>query len=1099
MGQPSLDRDVHGQEVSFGYYSTLEGQSSPGANRPNPNREQAGSAPTSEGRSPDPDVATMDGNEPRTPRRKPSPAVGGYEILEELGRGGMGVVYKARQTRLKRMCALKMILAGAHADAIASLRFLSEAEAIARLHHPNVVQIHHVGEADGLPFFELEYVDGGSLDRRLDGTPWSARAAASLVVALADGVAEAHRLGIVHRDLKPGNVLIARDGTPKIADFGLAKSLLGESGLTATESIMGSPSYMAPEQAEGKAKEVGPLADVYALGAILYELLVGRPPFRGATVLDTIGQVKSAEPVPPSRLVPGLPRDVETVTLKCLQKDPSRRYASAEALGDDLRRFLDDRPIAARPAGRVERVARWCRRNRAVSALLALAATLLVLVAVVSLVGYASERNARREAVGNLYHALVGEARALRIARAGGYRSQVFDRLARAMRLATPGRDPTDLRREAAATLGDFVGLEPLTIRDLEPPTNSRDRDRRLALDPHSIWIAVGRRDGSVRLFDRASGRELGQIPGLASSVTALGTSSDGRRLLVGHQDGTIQVVQDPASALRRTLSTVKAEGMILAFDPTDGRRALVKTASPRQIVVRDLDPPGATTVSLAVDDDNRTDLAGSLAFNLEYPLNMAISPDGRHAATGVKATDSDGRTSWEIFLWNIQTGRLIRRAPSPFGNIYQIAFSPDGARLAVGCDMRFAVLDTSDLHPRLTAGEDSANAISFSPDGRTLVVGTITRQIKLWSMTSNRELAVLKHSGGGNSLSQVVISADGRTLASLSQESVQVWDLAGAAERLVLAGNAEGIPGMAFSPDGAMLASSSNDRTVQLWDPATGQHLRTLEGYAGGVQDCAFSPDGSLLATGSESLLRIWETRHWAIAFSDNDPTEPYISRLVFTRAGKDGPGLLATSGAALRIWRVEREGEADRIALRSLVKRPGPDDRGGVCVAISPDGARAAYIEARVRVKVWDFARKQELAFSGPELRLGWHGLAFRSPTELVYISRDGVAMIWDVVADRQVRTIGRAGTFEGFHVAASPDGRWLAAEATPASAAVVDLERGEVTFLFREERCPIWSLAWSPDARRLALGLSDGGLIVWDLDLVRTRLVEVGLPRD
>lgn len=148
---------------------------------------------------------------------------------------------------------------------------------------------------------------------------------------------------------------------------------------------------------------------------------------------------------------------------------------------------------------------------------------------------------------------------------------------------------------------------------------------------------------------------------------------------------------------------------------------------------------------------------------------------------------------------------------------------------------------------------------------------------------------------------------------------------------------------------------------------------------------------------------------------------------------------------------------------------------------------------------MKVWDFARKQELAFSGPELRLGWHGLAFRSPTELVYISRDGVAMIWDVVADRQVRTIGRAGTFEGFHVAASPDGRWLAAEATPASAAVVDLERGEVTFLFREERCPIWSLAWSPDARRLALGLSDGGLIVWDLDLVRTRLVEVGLPRD
>ncbi len=752
----SLDPEVHGQAADSTISSTLQGQSAPGANRPNPNFEQAGSAPTSQDRLPDPGVATTDGNQPPIPRRQPSPAVSGYEILEELGRGSMGVVYKARQTQLNRICALKMILAGAHADATTSLRFLSEAEAIARLHHPNVVQIHHVGEAEGLPFFELEYVDGGSLDQRLDGTPWSAQRAACLVAALAEGVAEAHRLGIVHRDLKPGNVLIVRDGTPKIADFGLAKSLVHESGLTATESIMGSPSYMAPEQAEGKTKQVGPLADVYALGAILYELLVGRPPFRGTTVLDTINQVKSAEPVPPSRLVPGLRRDVETIALKCLQKDSARRYASAEALADDLRRFLDDRPITARPAGRLERAARWCRRNRAVAALLALAATLLVLVAVVSLVGYASERSARREAVGNLYHALVGEARALRIARAGGYRSQVFDRLARAMRLATPGRDPTDLRREAAASLGDFVGIEPLTIRDLEPPANSDHSYLRLALEPHSKWIAIGLVNGSVRLFDRPSGRRLGLIPGSASDVTALSTSPDGRRLLVGHRDGTIRVVEDPASATPRVLSTTKAGGTILAFAPTEVGRALVQTATVRQIVVRDLERPEAETVSLTlVNGDNKKAPAASLAFNLVGPVAMAISPNGRHAATEVMASHPDGRIFWEIFLWNIQTGRLLNRAPSPFGKIYQMAFSPDGTRLAVGCDMRFAVLDVFDLHPRLTAGEDSAMAVSFSPDGRTLVVGTITRQIKLWSMTSNRELAVLKHSGGGNSLSQ--------------------------------------------------------------------------------------------------------------------------------------------------------------------------------------------------------------------------------------------------------------------------------------------------------------------------------------------------------
>ena len=277
-----------------------------------------------------------------------------------------------------------MILAGAHADPVAAGRFLVEAEAVAKLQHPNIVQIHEIGEADGLPFLELEYLPGGSLDRALDGTPWPARRAATLIEALAHAVAEAHRLGIVHRDLKPGNVLLAADGTPKIADFGLAKILNVESGLTATDSIMGTPSYMAPEQAEGKAKQVGPLADVYALGAILYELLTGRPPFRGTTVLETLEQVKTADPVPPSRLVPGLPRDAETIALKCLQKDPAKRYASAESLAEDLRRFLEDRPIRARRISSAERLLRWGRRNKLVAGLLASLVVTLVAGFVVS-------------------------------------------------------------------------------------------------------------------------------------------------------------------------------------------------------------------------------------------------------------------------------------------------------------------------------------------------------------------------------------------------------------------------------------------------------------------------------------------------------------------------------------------------------------------------------------------------------------------------------------------------------------------------------------------------------------------------------------------
>ena len=281
-----------------------------------------------------------------------------------------------------------MILGGAHANVEAAVRFLAEAEAVARLQHPNIVQIHHIGEADGLPFFELEFLDGGSLDRRLDGTPWPARRAAVLMEPLARGVAEAHRQGIVHRDLKPGNILLAADGTPKITDFGLAKLLDLDSGLTRTDSIMGSPGYMAPEQAEGHAHHAGPAADVYSLGAILYELLTGGPPFRGTTALEILDQVKNAEPVPPSRLVPGLPRDIETIALKCLQKEPGKRYDTAAALAEDLRRFLGGESILARPVGPIERGWRWCRRNPIVAALTAALAATLVLATAASLAAY---------------------------------------------------------------------------------------------------------------------------------------------------------------------------------------------------------------------------------------------------------------------------------------------------------------------------------------------------------------------------------------------------------------------------------------------------------------------------------------------------------------------------------------------------------------------------------------------------------------------------------------------------------------------------------------------------------------------------------------
>jgi serine/threonine protein kinase len=341
----------------------------------------------------------------------PVPKVKGYEILGELGRGGMGVVYKAKQLGLNRLVALKMILAGEHAGTQELARFRAEAEAVARLQHTNIVQIYEIGEQDGRPFFSLEYVEGGSLAQRLAHQPFLPRDAAQLTQTLARAVHFAHQRGIVHRDLKPANVLLASGGllasegrqppvsetgglhsplaesTPKITDFGLAKQLDAANQQTRSGAILGTPSYVAPEQASGKMREVGPPADIYALGAILYEMLTGQPPFRGESSLDTILQVLGQEPVPPSRVQPGVPRDLETICLKCLSKAPAQRYPTAEALADDLQRFLNNEPIHARPVGTIERAWRWCRRNPVPAGLLIVVSLLLVVVTLGSAFG----------------------------------------------------------------------------------------------------------------------------------------------------------------------------------------------------------------------------------------------------------------------------------------------------------------------------------------------------------------------------------------------------------------------------------------------------------------------------------------------------------------------------------------------------------------------------------------------------------------------------------------------------------------------------------------------------------------------------------------
>jgi serine/threonine protein kinase/tetratricopeptide (TPR) repeat protein len=476
--------------------------------------------------------------------------VPGYDILAELGRGGMGVVYKARDRRLQRLVALKMVLAGTHAGAVGLARFRAEAEAAAKLTHANIVQIYETGEHDGRPFFALEFVDGGSLEQRIAGSPTSPTAAAELIETLARAMQVAHERGIIHRDLKPANILLAKLGsqssivrsrradtqslpadhwsrttTPKIADFGLAKHLDDDSSQTKSGTILGTPSYMAPEQAEGRTRDVGPAADIYALGTILYELLVGRPPFRAGNPIDTIRQVVEQEPVPPRQLEPRLPLDLQTICLKCLEKDPARRFATASALADDLRRFIDGDPVHARPTPGWERAWKWAKRRPAVVALLAVST-----FAVVSMVLFVAWHNVSLR--GKLDVAIAEERRARQRemdALARNHQSlvqQEAQKLYDSARVAVAAGDWTAARldlEKALLTIGGEAGMD-----SVKGPTEAL-----LNKAKGELGVEAARRVSGQRLARYVSLRDDAQFLGTLYTGMDLGANLQAARATV--------------------------------------------------------------------------------------------------------------------------------------------------------------------------------------------------------------------------------------------------------------------------------------------------------------------------------------------------------------------------------------------------------------------------------------------------------------------------------------------------------------------------------------------------------------------------------------
>ena len=991
---------------------------------------------------------------------------GGYELLEEIGRGGMGLVFRARQLSLDRLVALKMLLHGSFSNPSSFERFHLEAEAAAHLDHPNIVPIYEVGHHEGQPYYSMKLIEGKSLElviaqASVQSAEW-VRRAAELVATIARAVAFAHQRGVLHRDIKPHNILLDQQGQPHLTDFGLAKLLDQESGLTVGTGVIGSPGFMAPEQATGNNKQVTTAADVYGLGSVLYVLLTGKAVFQAETPLETLRQVVEQQPVRPRVLNPTVDGDLETICLKCLQKEPAKRYASAQSLAEDLESCLRGEPIQARPVTPAERFWLWCRRQP-VRATLTAALALSLIFGFIGVVwqwkrATAGELRARQ-------NAYAADLQLAQVALEKGDLAGTLDALER----QRPLTGQTDLRGwEWRYFWQRCQSDEVFSLPKCKSGIGA------LAFSADGKWLAVRTAGGTVGLWDAASRKVVTELPcGGEGPVQdrALALAPSGEHLAYGVLDtndaaaicvyGIVEakeLVRFPHSNAV-VYCSFSSDGNLLATWSRDGIVGL-RQIRPQQVLTN---------------------------FQTAKPQpphgRILFSPNGEYLAIGQQEA---------ILLWQWASGRQRKIPVHRIGDaVTALAFSPDG-KLLVAARSEIQAWDVSEVWSLPKDSEvpmvgqpvrvrGSITELAFAPDGRTLVTGEADLRIGLWDVKTMTELR--RFQGNTHEVRALGFSPDGKHLVSGAQDgSIRYFDPASEAHAFSPA--VLPIPvwsgAFTFGPGtNQFIAVDNTDGVPALWSVTP---LRQIERFAFlGTNNSTvrWSPDGRILAVGDwTGTVRIWD----------------YRKRQVITNYANPGThiGSLKFHGGVRTLFcgivdHVKRRRAARFWDTGTWQEIPLPPDwpvRNVQWAAVSADNRILAALDADGTVAWWDMNSKRKLKEFKNHFTSNDGYLSFSPVNRLLAGSaKDGLTTIWDTATGRIVTTI-RA-NFRGVHaVAFSPDGqRLFSGGENPGDVVrLMDLgsERHVATLTGLNDQ--FWFMEMSADGSTLAAAGLGGTTLLW-----------------